>query len=149
MSNTQPAHGDPAREAPRSAPGSFAWPGSASTPVGPTRPQDYAVINGAYLVGLAGVAALATRSGRRDGVPLSELPVMAVAAFALAEVLARQKVECALGLVGLRNAAPGAGRCVSTVLATAGANHYLQAGFDLLRETGNATKVQAEVARPT
>ncbi|HEY8866423.1 MAG TPA: DUF1360 domain-containing protein, partial [Solirubrobacteraceae bacterium] len=88
---------------------------------------------------------------RRDGVPLRELPVIGVAAFALADVLAKQKVTtwlrepfveegadhkpvrpegsglryalgelvtctrcvgawCALGLVGLRIAAPRPGR---------------------------------------
>jgi len=49
-------------------------------------------------------------------------------------------------LVGLRIAAPAPGRSVTAVLATAGANHFLQAGFELLCETGNATKAQAEVA---
>lgn len=67
------------------------WPGSASTPTGPTRPQDYALINGVYLAGLAGVGALSARPGR-EGVALRELPVIAMAAFALADVLAKQKV---------------------------------------------------------
>lgn len=186
MSEAQSTHSEPGRE-PRRSGDSGSWPGAESTPAGRTRPHDYAVINSAYLVGLAGVAGLAIRSDRRDGVPLRELPVMALSAFALADVLAKQKVatwlrepfveetvdhkpirpegqglryalgelitctRCvgawsALGLVGLRIAAPGPGRAVSAVLATAGANHYLQAGFDLLCQTGNATKAQAEAA---
>lgn len=139
----------------------------------PTQPADYALINAVYLAALSGLAALAARPGRDEGVPLQELPVMGLAAFALADLVTKQKVatwmrepfveesadhrplrpageglryalgelltcsRCmgawsALGLVGLRVAAPGPGRSVSTVLATAGANHFLQAGFSLL-----------------
>jgi len=161
-----------------------AWPGSETTPAGRTGPEDYAVINGVYLSGLAAVAVLAARSDDRDGIPLVELPVIGVAAFALADVLAKQKVTtwlrepfveesadhkplrpegsglryalgelltctrcvgswCALGLVGLRIAAPAPGRAITAVFAAAGLNHYLQAGFGLLCETTNETKAQA------
>lgn len=47
---------------------------------------------------------------------------------------------CALGLVGLRIASPTAGRTVSGVLATAGANNVLQALFDLLTKSANAAE---------
>ena len=189
MSNAQHA-GDPGTEAPPAQHDAKAWPGSSSTPSGPTRPQDYAVINGVYLAGLASVAALTARSGGRDAVPLRELPVIGVAAFALADVLAKQKVAtwlrepfveeaadhkpvrpegeglryalgelitctrcvgawCALGLVGLRVVAPGPGRGISAVLATAGANHFLQAGFGLLCETTTRTTAQTEAVGRT
>jgi hypothetical protein len=182
---TDPAPGDVPPQSRR-----FAWPGSASTPAGPTGPEDYALINFVYLTGLAAVAALAGRSGQGDGVPLRELPVIGIAAFAAADVLAKQKVTtwlrepfveegadhkplrpegsglryalgelvtctrcvgawCALGLVGLRLAAPSQGRAVSAVLATAGANHYLQAAFGLLCEQGNRVKAEAIAAAHT
>ena len=59
-----------------------------------TRPADYAIINLAYLAGLAGVATLARRRHRQGGeqIPLRELPVLGAAAFAMADVLAKQKV---------------------------------------------------------
>jgi hypothetical protein len=163
-----------------------AWPGSATTPAGsPTRPEHYAVINGVYMAGMAGIAAL---SRSRDAIPLHELPVIGLAAFAAADVLAKQKVTtwlrepfveegsdhkpvrpegsglgyafgelltctrcvgawCSLGLVGLRIAAPGPGRAVTSVLASTGANHFLQTGFGLLCETSNKTKAEADAAR--
>ncbi len=166
-----------------------AWPGSASTPVGsPTRPEHYAVINGVYMAGMTGIAALASQSRRRDAIPLYELPVIGLAAFAAADVLAVQKVTtwlrepfveeasdhrpvrpegsglgyafgelltctrcvgawCSLGLVGLRIAAPGPGRAITSVLASTGANHFLQTGFGVLCETANKTKAEADAAR--
>lgn len=161
------------------------WPGSATTPAGsPTRPEHYALINGVYMSGMAAIATLAAKSRGRDAIPLYELPVIGVAAFAAADVLAKQKVTtwlrepfveeasdhrpvrpegsglgyafgelltctrcvgawCALGLVGLRIAAPGPGRAVNSVLASTGANHFLQTGFGLLCETANKTKAEA------
>jgi len=171
-------------DAPRSNRGRRDWPGSETTPAGATRPQDYALINGVYLTALAAVAMLAARSDERDGVPLRELPVVGVAAFALADVLAKQKVttwlrepfveesadhrpvrpegsglryalgelltctRCvgswsALGLVGLRIAAPAPGRAISAILATAGLNNFLQAGFSLVCATTDKTKAQS------
>jgi hypothetical protein len=137
---------------------------------------------------MASIAALASQSRRKDGIPLYELPVIGLAAFAAADVLAKQKVTtwlrepfveeggdhkpvrpegsglgyafgelltctrcvgawCSLGLVGLRIAAPGPGRAVNSVLASTGANHFLQTGFGLLCETANKTKAEAATAR--
>lgn len=167
------------------------WPGSASTPGGPTAPAHYALINGVYLTGLMGVGIL-IRARERSGqepVSLREMPVLGAAAFALADVVAKQKIMtwlrepfveesaehrpvrpegsglryalgelltctrcvgawCALGLVGLRAAAPSAGRGVAVALATVGANHFLQGGFALLREKTNKTAVEADALRP-
>ena len=44
----------------------------------------------------------------------------------------------ALGVVGLRIAAPRAGRVVAAVLATSAVNDFLQAGFAWLRDNANA-----------
>lgn len=44
------------------------------------------------------------------------------------------------GLVGLRLLAPGPGRTVAVVLATAGANDFLQAGFRVICERANDSK---------
>lgn len=171
---------------------SVRWPGAASTPVGATGPADYALINLTYLAGLAGVAAIFRRREResRNALELRELPVLGAAAFAMADVLAKQKVTtwmrepfveegadhrpvrpegsglryalgelltctrcvgawCALGLVGLRAASPPTGRAVSGVLATAGANHFLQAAFTLLSENANKTAAEAKTASST
>ena len=43
------------------------------------------------------------------------------------------------GLVGLRLLAPGPGKTVAVVLATAGANDFLQAGFRVLCERANSS----------
>lgn len=158
------------------------WPGAGSTPAGPSGPADYALLNAVFLSGLAALAAGARVQGRRGTPPppLRELPLLAMATFALAHVLAKEKVTtwlrepfveeghdhrpvqpegeglryaigelltctrcvgawCALGLTALRVASPSAGRTVSTVLAAAGANNVLQAGFRLLVETTNTT----------
>jgi len=187
MSST-PAEDDPPWKKMRREYHDSQWPGSASTPAGRTRPEDYALINGVYLGGMLGVAVLAARRDGSGGVPLRELPVIGAAAFALADVLSKQKVTtwlrepfveesadhkpvrpegsglryalgelltcsrcvgawCALGLVGLRIAAPPSGRAVNAVLATSGANHYLQVGFGVLCETSNRAKAQAAAAR--
>lgn len=69
------------------------WPGASSTPLGVTDPSDYALINATYVAGLAGVAAIFRRRERRgDALALRELPVLGAAAFAMADVLAKQKV---------------------------------------------------------
>jgi hypothetical protein len=140
------------------------------------------------MAGMAGIAALASQSRGRDEIPLYELPVIGLAAFAAADVLAKQKVTtwlrepfveegtdhkpvrpegsglgyafgelltctrcvgawCSLGLVGLRIAAPGPGRAIISVLASTGANHFLQTGFGLLCETSNKAKAEADAAR--
>lgn len=54
----------------------------------------------------------------------------------------------ALGMVGLRVADPTAGRLVTGVLATAGANDFLQAAFRLLAERSNAAQTRAAVSGP-
>ena len=54
----------------------------------PTRPVDYAAINGAWGALLAGVL-LSTRG---DAPPAGELPVIGLAAFALSKALAKEKV---------------------------------------------------------
>jgi hypothetical protein len=70
------------------------WPG-AVTPRSTTRPLDYALLEGAFLTCFIGVVALARRREGRDALAIasSELPVMAMAVFALADVLAKEKVS--------------------------------------------------------
>lgn len=71
------------------------WPGAASTPPAPSRAADYAIVEGVFLAALAGVAAL-TRRRESDGepaIPLRELPLLAAATFALADVIAKEKVS--------------------------------------------------------
>ncbi len=162
------------------------WLGAASTPSSVTGPADYALINLTFLAGLYGVARIFRRREReaQDALRLRELPVFGVAAFAMADVLAKQKVTtwlrepfveesadhrpvrpegsglryalgellmctrcvgawCALGLIGLRAASPPAGRAVSGVLATAGANHFLQVSFSLLSQKANKASADA------
>jgi hypothetical protein len=46
----------------------------------------------------------------------------------------------ALGLLGLRIARPREGRIIAAVLATAGINDWLQAGFSLLTSRSNVTE---------
>ena len=73
-------------EAPR------AWPGSAGTPSSATGPLDYVVLEAVFAAGLAGVIALVRRR-ERDGapaVPPAELPLIALATFALADVVAKE-----------------------------------------------------------
>ena len=71
------------------------WPGAASTPSSPTGPGDYAILEGIFLGALSGVAVLARRR-ERQGVELisrRDLPVLALATFALADVVAKEKVS--------------------------------------------------------
>jgi hypothetical protein len=50
-----------------------------------------------------------------------------------------------LGLVGLRVVRPREGQIVTTVLATAGVNDWLQTGFSWLRNRSNVTEREAEM----
>lgn len=71
------------------------WPGVASTPGSPTDPVDYVLLEGIYVSGLAGLILL-TRRRERSGVeaiPRRELPVLAMATFALADVVAKEKIS--------------------------------------------------------
>lgn len=148
----------------------------------------YAVVEAVFLAGLAGLSAL-TRKRESNGdraVPLSELPVLAAATFALADVVAKEKVSTwmrepfveegadhkpvrpegsgfrytigelltctrcmgtwgALALVGLRTTSPPAGRAVSTVLALAGVNTFLQSAFRLLAERTDQASAKTEL----
>lgn len=73
-----------------------AWPGSGSTPdTGATDPAHYALINLTYLSLLAAVVAFARRRERsgEEAIPGRELPVLGMATFALAHVLAKEKVS--------------------------------------------------------
>jgi len=144
-------------------------------PESPSETWNYAAVEAVFLLGLAGLAGLTRRreAAGSHAIPLSELPVLAAATFALADVIAKQKVSTwlrepfveegsdhkpvrpqgsglrftvgelltcsrcvgtwsALALVGLRTASAPSGRAVSTVLALAGTNNALQAGFRLL-----------------
>ncbi|MDQ6807099.1 MAG: DUF1360 domain-containing protein [Actinomycetota bacterium] len=71
------------------------WPGAASTPSSATNPADYAILEAIFLAGLTGVVALAHRRDR-DGapsIPRDELPVLAMATFTLADVIAKERVS--------------------------------------------------------
>ena len=71
------------------------WPGAASTPPSSTGPGDYALLEAVFATGLVGVAAL-TRRRERNGapaIPRRDLPVLALATFALADVLAKEKIS--------------------------------------------------------
>lgn len=71
------------------------WPGATSTPASPTSPADYALLEAVFASGLVSVMAL-TRRRERDGrlaIPRRDLPVLAMATFALADVLAKEKVS--------------------------------------------------------
>ena len=71
------------------------WPGAASTPESATRPVHYAILEGAFAAGLGGVIALARRRERGGllAIPREELPLLALATFALADVVAKEKVS--------------------------------------------------------
>ena len=63
---------------------------AASTPESATSPVHYAILEGAFADRLGGVIALARRR-ERDGllaIPREELPLLALATFALADVVA-------------------------------------------------------------
>jgi hypothetical protein len=57
-----------------------------------TDPSDYGAINAVYVILLASIAAAWTRAGREAAIPRSEIPVLGMATFALAKVVAREKV---------------------------------------------------------
>lgn len=71
------------------------WPGTASTPDSPTSPRDYAVLEAVFAVGVVGVVRLARRreAAGQGAIRAAELPVLAVATFALADVVAKEKVS--------------------------------------------------------
>lgn len=71
------------------------WPGAASTPESATAPGNYALLEAVFTAGLVGVIAV-TRRRERDGrpaIPRRDLPVLAMATFALADVLAKERVS--------------------------------------------------------
>jgi hypothetical protein len=85
----------PRGEEPASSERRRRWPGGTSTPASPTGPGDYALLEGVFASGLVGVMALTSRR-ERDGqltIPRRDLPVLAMATFALADVLAKEKVS--------------------------------------------------------
>jgi hypothetical protein len=180
----------PKDDGPTATGGQARWPGAASTPASPTSPGDYAALEGVFVVGLAGVVALARRRGGDDQpmLGLTDLGVLSLATFALADTIAKQKVSTwlrepfvvedadhkpvapegdglrhaigelltctrcvgtwsALALVGLRVASPTAGATTATVLALAGANDVIQAGFRLLSEHTNQAIIATDHAR--
>jgi hypothetical protein len=92
MSSETRATEDPRPDEPRRR---SRWAGAASTPPSASNTSDYAVVEAVFLAGLAGIAAL-TRKREAGGdrvIPLRELPVLAAATFALADVIAKQKVS--------------------------------------------------------
>jgi hypothetical protein len=141
----------------------------------PTKPIDYAALSAGYGA-LTGALLVASRSRGAEPIRPAELPVMGLATFALAKLVAKEKVESwvrepfleerpdgerrpkgrrlryavgellsctrclgawsALGLVGLRMAAPGPSRTVTSVLAASAGNDFLQAGFSWLCRRG-------------
>lgn len=180
-----PNDGDPTETGKRAR-----WPGAASA--SRTEPGDYAALEGVFVLGLAGVVALARRQNGEAELKLglTELGVLSMATFALADTIAKQKVSTwlrepfvvegpdhkpvapeghgirhaigelltctrcvgtwsALGLVGLRVASPTAGATTATVLALAGANDVIQAGFRLLSEHTNQAVIATDRARAT
>jgi|GEM_PF-2035207 len=71
------------------------WPGAASTPPSASGPADYAALEAVFATGLAALVAL-TRRRERDGtlaIPRDELPLLALATFVLADVLAKEKIS--------------------------------------------------------
>jgi len=71
------------------------WPGAASTPPSASGPADYAALEAVFAAGLAALVAL-TRRRERDGtlaIPRDELPLLALATFVLADVLAKEKIS--------------------------------------------------------
>lgn len=71
------------------------WPGAASTPPSATGPGDYAALEAVFVGGLAGVIMLARRQEQDGGEAIArrDLPVLAMATFAMADVLAKEKVS--------------------------------------------------------
>ncbi len=60
-----------------------------------TRPVDYVALEVVFATGLAGVVALTTRRTRSKVVPISraELPALAIATFALADVVSKERIS--------------------------------------------------------
>jgi hypothetical protein len=58
----------------------------------PTKPIDYAALSAGYGA-LTGALLVAARTGRADPIRPGELPVMGLATFALAKLVAKEKVE--------------------------------------------------------
>ena len=71
------------------------WPGAGSTPPSATGAGDYAVLEGAFAVALGGVVALSHRRERQGAPAISreEMVMIALATFALADVVAKEKVS--------------------------------------------------------
>jgi hypothetical protein len=64
-----------------------------SGPPAPTEPSDYGTLNAAYLTLLAGVvAATSRRRGAETAIPAREIVPLSVATFALAKVVAKEKM---------------------------------------------------------
>jgi hypothetical protein len=159
-------------------------------PTALTSPVDYAMLATVFLTGLASVAALARRRNAEGAAAIAprDLPALALATFALADTVVKEKVSTwlrrpfveedgehhplapkgrgmqravgelltctrcagtwsALVLVGLRTAAPVAGRATTNVLALAGANDLMQSGFQLLIGRANEAATRTESAK--
>ncbi len=71
------------------------WPGAASSPPSASGPLDYVVLEAVFASGMAGLIGLTLRR-EKDGtsaIPLTELPVLALATFTLADVLAKERIS--------------------------------------------------------
>lgn len=68
---------------------------NSSTPLPSTRPVDYVALEVVFATGLAGVVALTTRRTRSKVAPISraELPALAIATFALADVVSKERIS--------------------------------------------------------
>ncbi len=66
-----------------------------STPLPSTRDADYVALEVVFATALAGVVALTTRRTRNKVAPISraELPALAVATFALADVVSKERIS--------------------------------------------------------
>lgn len=66
-----------------------------AAPVAPTNPADYAVLATVFLTGLASVGALARRRHAEGAaaIPPRDLPALALATFALADTVVKEKVS--------------------------------------------------------
>lgn len=85
----------PRASEPASSERRWSWPGAASTPPSASGPADYALLEAVFATGLAGLIAL-THRRERDGtlaIPRDELPLLALATFALADVLAKERIS--------------------------------------------------------
>lgn len=91
------ARGDelPRAGEPSSSERRWRWPGAASTPPSAAGPEHYAAIEAVFASTLAGVIGIARRRERRGDppIPRRDLPALALATFALADVLAKEKVS--------------------------------------------------------